>query len=459
LQKTQTLNLIYFKFKLGDLRGSPFLLPGANHYLYNKLKGELVMKKRSLLLLFLVFFPLFAMKRPLEKERLPLPEMQEASSASKVPKVPAEQESPKELSTAARDHIASLRRMAERGEFSDEIAAEILVNLAKTKVAGATQDQKLYNAIAAIRNFMEAFPQFYGDAPINKNLIEELAKRYTQGNAMQVAIALATTGSGQWLVAHVGNNADRIKKVGYELVRAAGLGDLSAVRFILAYAPQVINEKGKEERTSLMAGAFEGHLAVVKRLLEVPGINVNAQNQQGGTALMAAAQNGHAPVVERLLQAPGINVNSQTQTGATALMFAASKGHAAVVERLLQVPGINVNVQSQPGFTALMFAAQNGHVAIVERLLQVPGINVNQQNQKGSTALTLAAENGHAAIVERLLQMPGINVNMQNQQGVTALMFAASKGHAAVVERLLQVPGININLQDQQGGYRINICC
>ena len=223
-------------------------------------RGVLLMKK-VIVVLILINFSLSAMKRPGQ-------EIEEV-----VPKVPK-----KELSQEVQEKIKLVRELAEKGEFSDEISAEILKNLAKVKVRGATEEQKLFNAIANIRNFMEAFPQFYGDVPINSAIIEELAKHYFPNGQIKVAIALATTGSGQWLALYVGNDMARKKIAGHELIYAAEYGKLATIRFIFIIFLRLLMKKIVVKNSSLMYAAESGYIAEVDRLLQVPGINVNAQN-------------------------------------------------------------------------------------------------------------------------------------------------------------------------------------
>lgn len=369
--------------------------------------------KKMLFLLLGVFVSLAGMKRPAEFEK---EEIKKQAVEQSVKKVPLPQ-----LSEAVRSFIDNLHKQANLKNLPRDILAQILKDLAKAKVIGGTEEQKLYTAIANIRYFMYVFPQFFKDVQINGDIILELARRYAQGNGIKVAVALATSGAGEWLKAYVSDNAARNRALAAELVHAAENGQLGTVRFILQYVPQVVNVGYREDITALIAAALQNRIAIVERLLQVPGINVNAQTQNGSTALMIVSENGHTAVVQQLLQIPGINVNLQNPNGATALMYAAEKGYTAVVQQLLQAPGINVNLQTQEGFTALMLAAKNGHASVVEGLLQRPGINVNAQNRNGATALLVAAHAGHTAIVQRLLQVPGINVNARTRNGRTAL--------------------------------------
>lgn len=415
------------------------------------------MKSYYVLMLMAVVISADAMEMPPVSKKRPSEEEQpasaqkvkrEAEQAAIIREPAVQMEAQRELSPEVQKAVAYLRAIAQQGAFPNEIAAQILQNLAKVKVTGATEAQKLYNAIANIRNFMAAFPQFYGDVGINGYLIQELAKRYMPDAPMNVAIALATTGAGQWLATFVGTDANRKGGMVNHLIHAAHIGELGKIRFILSYFPDLVNEIDIHQATALRTAALQGHQAIVKQLLQMPGININAHNQ-GVRALMIAAQNGRIGIVERLLQVPVINVNAQNQNGDTALILAAENGHTAIVERLLQVPGIDVT--HNQGNLALIRAAEKGHAAVVEPLLQVPGIDVNAQDQRHHTALMFAAYNGHEAVVKRLLQVPGINVNAHNPSRFTALILATTMGKKAVVERLLQAPGIDVNIRTTNG--------
>lgn len=357
--------------------------------------------------------PFASKKRPAEEEQ-PAPSQKlkrESETAAVIREPVAQMETQRELSPEVQEHINYLRALAQRGEFPNEIAAQILKNLANVKVAGATEDQKLYNAIANIRAFMEAFPQFYGDVGINEYLIRELDKKYMHNALFKVAIALATTGAGQWLVGYVGT--DDIKKAGIVdyLHAAVEKGELGNMRFILKYFPQWINEKNPLSGfTALGLAVKQEHPHVVKELLNSPQLNIN-RDDQGSFALWLASNKGQLVIVEQLLQAPGINVNAQTPVTGPALMIAAENGHRAIVDRLLQVPGVNVNAKTSSGHTALMLAAYKGHTAVVDRLLQARGINVNSRTPQGITALRFARQSkspNKDAIIKRLIEFGAI---------------------------------------------------
>lgn len=349
------------------------------------------MRKKSLICFVFIVFSLGAMqKSTLVPEPKGSKETEEMELALKTLKIGDEPKAPKELSEEIQKQIKWLKGLAERGEFSNEVASRILLNLAKVKMRGGTEEQKLYNAIESIRAFMEAFPQFYGDKQINKELIEELANKYTGGQRTVVALALATQGAGQWLVEFVGSDDYRISILVNELVKAAKHNQLGKINFILTYFPQIINKRDSEGLTALITATVYGRMPIVERLLKVPGIDVNADDKEKGTALIAAVFNNHPAIMERLLQVSGININAQNNDGSTALIMAIEYNRTAIAERLLQVPTINVNAQDTEGFNALMHAVFKGDMAIVKKLLQISDINVNGRAQDGTTALTLA---------------------------------------------------------------------
>lgn len=82
----------------------------------------------------------------------------------------------------------------------------------------------------------------------------------------------------------------------------------------------------------LINAAGRGDLSRVKALLAA-GADVNDDAGHGITALMVAAQNGHQEIVQALLAAKA-NVNTKTRRGETALMVAAQNGHEGVVQLL-----------------------------------------------------------------------------------------------------------------------------
>jgi ankyrin repeat protein len=234
-----------------------------------------------------------------------------------------------------------------------------------------------------------------------------------------------------------------LSKLNKQLIEAANLGNVAAVRALLERGANV-NAQTADGWTALMIAAQNGHVEVVKALLD-SGANVDAQNVDGWTALMAAAQSGHFEVVRALL-AGGADVNVKNEIGAIALMDAAKNGHVEVVKVLLE-GGADVNAQEEEGFTALTIAAGKGNVAVARVLLKGKA-NVNEKTKNGVTALMAAANEGHVEVVKALLAGRA-NVDAQNVDGWTALIFAANHGHVEVVINLL-AGGADVNAQAAQ---------
>ena len=152
------------------------------------------------------------MNRPLEEQPRDTRFTQEQGGlAAKEPRA-QQQEVANQLSEQTQAHIQRIKEQANLGKLPDEILSKILVDLAKEKVRGATEEQRLYKSIATISAFMEVFPQFYSDVATTGQIIETLAKKYAL-DEIKVAIALAKTGAGKWLAALVNKDQKKLNIV------------------------------------------------------------------------------------------------------------------------------------------------------------------------------------------------------------------------------------------------------
>lgn len=143
----------------------------------------------------------------------------------------------------------------------------------------------------------------------------------------------------------------------------------------------------------------KGDAGAVKMLIKA-GAVVNAKGMDGYTPLMAASIEGHKEVASILIN-NGADVNAKWRSwGITPLMFASSAGHTDIV-RLLIEQGADINSGGRMAKSPLYLASEEGHVEVVKLLLE-KGANVNAQNNGESTALKVASDNGHTDIVKIL---------------------------------------------------------
>ena len=117
------------------------------------------------------------------------------------------------------------------------------------------------------------------------------------------------------------------------LIIAASIGDVEAVRNLLAYRadPNAANNDGN---TPLIYAARYNHPQIVYELMRpyslVAPVDVNIQNKQGQTALYWAASRGYEEAVKRLLAA-NANRNLKAKDGLTARDIAQKKGRSNIV--------------------------------------------------------------------------------------------------------------------------------
>jgi ankyrin repeat protein len=118
----------------------------------------------------------------------------------------------------------------------------------------------------------------------------------------------------------------------------------------------------------LMAAASLGDVEALRAVLAA-GADVNACDREGWTALTAAAWYGRVDAIKALLEA-GASVNHEDALGQTPLLFAAGKAPDAIVA--LVEAGADVHHASNRGYTAMTAAAGTGHVQVSRhrRLLQ-----------------------------------------------------------------------------------------
>jgi uncharacterized protein len=168
-----------------------------------------------------------------------------------------------------------------------------------------------------------------------------------------------------------------------ELYDAAGVGDLAAVKLILARGSDV-DERGQNAETALIAAALADRAEIVELLL-AHGADVQARNAGGFTALHAAAYAGSVPVTELLLHEGASLEDDDNKAGVTPLLVAAEQGHPALVE-LLIARGAGASVPERDGYMPLTRALWKGHHEVM-RVLKKHGATCQPADVLGGEAL------------------------------------------------------------------------
>jgi ankyrin repeat protein len=107
-----------------------------------------------------------------------------------------------------------------------------------------------------------------------------------------------------------------ITELGQELLDKASIGDVTAIRHLMAVGadPNFVDlEEGWAGVTPLINAATNGHRSAVMSLL-VLGAVLDFKDDHGWTALHRAAGKGHGPVVAALVDA-GADVSLRDKTG------------------------------------------------------------------------------------------------------------------------------------------------
>jgi ankyrin repeat protein len=162
----------------------------------------------------------------------------------------------------------------------------------------------------------------------------------------------------------------------------------------------------KDLTTELLYAAGRGDLTSVRELI-AKGVSVNAANHVGGTALMSACASYRSEIVEFLLQA-GADVNFRTNDGRTALHTAVGSSPSLPEKqkdcvRLLLNHSVQIDAQDNSGLTPLMNAAWFGCLLSALELLKA-GASLKLKDSKGRTAKDFASLKKRDGILEAITE-------------------------------------------------------
>ncbi|CAI9744100.1 ankyrin-3-like isoform X22 [Octopus vulgaris] len=254
----------------------------------------------------------------------------------------------------------------------------------------------------------------------------------------------------------------------------------------------MVNQKGSDSKTFLMAACEQGSTSLIDFLIESGanidmsniggqtalhyavkshktdavaflvsrGANVNKQNSWGETPLHWAVENKYEDVVKVLLNSKennNLQVNQRNNFSATALHVACQYGSKDVVELLLKHKDTDVNAVQKAVWTGLHFACRYGSKDVVELLLKHKDTDVNAVENEGWTALHFACRYGSKDVVELLLQQNCTDVNAVTNHGLTPLHLASAHGRKDVVDFLLKQNGIDVNKVNLEGDTPLHL--
>jgi len=219
-------------------------------------------------------------------------------------------------------------------------------------------------------------------------------------------------------------------QAGNELVNAAGRGQLSRIKSLLAesrpFDQSTLNQ-------ALIQATTNGQDKIVEFLLDT-GADIDATSIGENRSLLHLATRDDRIDVVRVLLAKGAKKDAISVDGTTALMIAAQY-HRIEILRLLIQAGTDIDASNQEGVTALMYAAQLNFQNGVQDLLRA-GANVNKMTNSGATALMLAAQNGYQNVTRTLLAA-GADPDIKAGNEATALLLAQKYNHRDVIKILL----------------------
>jgi ankyrin repeat protein len=170
------------------------------------------------------------------------------------------------------------------------------------------------------------------------------------------------------LVETEGTYITEITLAGSLVGRAASVGHLALVKWLLDDLHMDIDVEGGHYGTPLRATAINGHEQIMRELLN-RGANPNLRGESPGSPLVAAMDFNRTTLFDLLLECPRTDINNDDGKYGRPIQFAAYKGNPYFVRELLK-KGADVHAQGGLFGTALEAATKEKHEEIVQLLLE-----------------------------------------------------------------------------------------
>ena len=366
-------------------------------------------------------------------------------------------------------------------DLPDELLKIIIKNLAVAK--GPSEKARLYKAAESIRSLLMTSPfftKYLNDIEFNGALILELARRYTNNNIVEAALALATQAGGAWLTRIILAEPQNVQKDDRRdalvlMLQAITQGQEGVVNFLLYNYPNLMDTVeiayDPDGDTFLIAAIRKNLFNIIKLLIDA-GVDVNktsrppAEGFPGSSPLSQAL--GHDPRILDLLLEAGADVNAggwydngdETEEFFVPIVAAIREGDRYAFNKLLADENIDLNFQVS-GRAPLIHAIKELDIASMEALLAAgadPNIinaDPDELEHDTRTPLLYTTRNINPARNEDLKQMAellleyGANVNLTTEGNFTPLMLA-SLDRPDLVPLFIKA-GANVNAQDSYG--------
>ena len=240
------------------------------------------------------------------------------------------------------------------------------------------------------------------------------------------------------------------------LFRAAQVGNLESVKFLIEKEPELLNYKMDNEVfgfTVLTHAVKHGKMNVVEYLLK-QGADPSITDQSNNLPLHHAADKRHLEIAKMLIEKKADTINVKGYVGATPLCVASSAGNLDMFQFLLN-KGADANILDDNGYLPLHWACRKGYLKMIELLIDKK-FNINAKGDRGFTALHHAAEHGHLEIVKILIDK-GANINIPTSEGRFPIQFAAYNGHLDILKHLLEIIK-DVNFKDDETNATLLMC-
>lgn len=223
---------------------------------------------------------------------------------------------------------------------------------------------------------------------------------------------------------------------GFELRKAAYVGDEARVRQLLAEHPEYINTQSENGHTSLRAAVDGDQRVIASLLLEAKADPLIGEVESKLIPLFCALEKQKYEMADLLLTQGDAYAQVRARTDSDVALLAVtlrSTRDRRAMELLLRHCSDAIDdEQDAEGRTVLVYAARDGSLEMVDLLLAA-----RPSMEKNNRALHAAAQEGNNGVIEKLLRA-GIPVDGRlPHNNMTPLMVAATEGNVGGAKMLL----------------------